>query len=314
MNTNFEKVPEGKGIVSFSIDEMLHQLERYKEGETDCLAKTGFEKLDDAISGYVKGELTVIGSRPGMGKTSFMLNQLVSVGHIQKVPVAYFSIELSMQLIMERITAILTGKRYFLGSIKKYEENDRKRITDVLEELKGSPIHFFDAPYCMIHDLCEEMRILADEKQVKVFFIDYLQAIRTVSKKGTIRDEELAYVLRKLKGFARENNVSVVLNSTLSRSVETRGGDKRPMLADLRESGHIEQMADKVMFIYRPEYYNITEDEKGQSLLGTSEIIVAKNSRGPLENFRLRFDMMTGNFRNEIDLDKIDFNDLRDVF
>ena len=127
-----------------------------------------------------------------------------------------------------------------------------------------------------------------------------------------MRDEELAYILRKLKKVAKDNDCCVVLTSTLSRSVETRGGDKRPMLSDLRESGSIEQLADKVFFIYRPEYYNITEDEKGRSLMGKTDIIVAKNNRGPLTIATLNFNLAQGVFTSEIDLDKINFKDFGD--
>lgn len=300
-------VPDGKGIVSFTIDDMLHYLENFRKGETDTLAKTGFTKLDETIYGYLKGEITIIGARPGMGKSSFLINQILKIGHEQKVPVAFFSLELSRHLVMDRVTSQIAGKRFVLGSLNKYSSEEQQTLTEVLKQLREDPIYFYDAPYCQIQDLLDQMSQLVNEKQVKVFFIDYLQAIRSHPKKGTIRDEEMAFILRKIKAWALENNAAVVISSTLSRAVETRGGDKKPCLSDLRESGHIELMADKVLFVYRPAYYNITEDERGNSLLHRAEIIVAKNSRGPMEEIHLTFDPFTGNFRNDINIDEIDF-------
>jgi replicative DNA helicase len=314
MSDNLNITPQGNGIIPFSVNDMLEQLELFKHGQNECLARTGFDALDAVISGYVKDEVTVIAARPGMGASAFMINQLLSVGDFQKVPAAFFSLQLSKHLVMERLVSILTGKYFYLGSVKKYTEEEIARIMKVMADISTSPLYFFDSPQCMITDLTDEMQKLYDEKGVKVFFIDYLQLIRSSLKKGTLRDEELGYVMNKLKAFAKQNRVSVVLNSTLSRAVETRGGDKRPMLSDLRESGAIELVADKVLFIYRPSYYNITEDERGNSLLGRAEIIVSKNLRGPMDTINLHFDPFSVNFRSEIDLNKIDFNEMINPF
>ena len=299
-------------IKGFTVDDMIVSFDNLFNGSGETVAKTGFEKLDSIIGGYIKGELVVIGSRPGMGNSSFLLNQLLRITEKQNVPAAFYSLQLSKVMILERLVSIKCQIHFNLFKIQQLNENKKAEIREALLEIKKAPLFFYDSADCMIHDLYDQMLNDIKENGVKLFFIDYLQLINSVRKKGSMRDEELAYILRKLKKVAKDNDCCVVLTSTLSRSVETRGGDKRPMLSDLRESGSIEQLADKVFFIYRPEYYNITEDEKGRSLMGKTDIIVAKNNRGPLTIATLNFNLAQGVFTSEIDLDKINFKDFGD--
>jgi replicative DNA helicase len=299
-------------IKGFTVDDMIETFDNLFNGSGETIANTGFEKLDDIIGGYIKGELVVIGSRPGMGNSSFLLNQLLSITEKQNVAAAFYSLQLSKEMILERLVSIKCKINFNLFKIQQLNEKQQSEIREALLEIKKAPLFFYDSSDCMINDLYNQMLNDIKVNGVKLFFIDYLQLINSIRKRGTMREEELSYILRKLKKVAKDNDSCVVITSTLSRSVETRGGDKRPMLSDLRESGSIEQMADKVFFIYRSEYYNITEDEKGKSLIGKTEIMVAKNNRGPLANVILNFNLEHGVFSSEIDLDKINFKNFGD--
>ncbi len=310
MNENETTPIVSTTIKGFTVDDMIESFDNLFNGSGEMIAKTGFEKLDEIIGGYIKGELVVIGSRPGMGNSSFLLNQLLSITEKQNVPIAFYSLQLSKEMILERLVSIKCQINFNLFKIQQLNEKKQAEIREALLEIKKCPLFFYDSGDCMINDLYDQMLNDIKVNGVKLFFIDYLQLINSVRKRGSLREEELSYILRKLKKVAKDNECCVVLTSTLSRSVETRGGDKRPMLSDLRESGSIEQMADKVFFIYRAEYYNITEDEMGKSLLGKTNIIVAKNNRGPLTVATLNFNLANGVFSPEIDLDKINFKDL----
>ena len=308
---------ETKGIVDstikgFSVGDMIQSFDDLLTGSGDVIAKTGFNKLDDAIGGYMKGELVIIGARPGMGKSSFVINQVLEVAEKQNIPTSFYSLQLNKEMILERLVSMKCLIHFSNFNIQKLNDKKKTDIKEALKKIQTSPLFFYDASDCMIHDLYDAMLLDIKERGVKLFYIDYLQLINSVRKKGTLRDEELSYILRKLKKVAKENGCCVVLTSSLSRSVETRGGDKRPMLGDLRESGSIELLADKVIFLYRPEYYNITEDERGNSLLGKMEIIISKNNRGPAETVSLNFNLAQGVFSNPIDLDKIDYDKLGD--
>jgi replicative DNA helicase len=261
-----------------------------KEGLTGIAS--GFSALDRITSGWQPTELTILAARPGMGKTAFVVSALrnaaVDFGHA----VAIFSLEMSSVQLVNRLIsaeAEIEGEKIRKGSLEPYEwEQLHKKIG----KLTTAPIFIDDTPALSILELRAKCRRLKAQNDIKLVVIDYLQLMTGDSGgKGGIgnREQEIASISRALKNLAKELNVPVIALSQLSRAVETRGGDKRPQLSDLRESGSIEQDADMVMFLYRPEYYKITEDEAGNSVVGMGEVIIAKNRSGSLDTVQLKF-------------------------
>lgn len=251
------------------------------------LIKTGFEDYDEEFGGLVKGEFVVIGARPGMGKTQFMVNLCTNIA-AQNKPVAFISLELSRFLISNR----------FIGNISKvssqkllkaeFNEQEDFNIKAAGLKLHNLPVFVYDQYLSSVFNIIERCRKLVQENKVEAIFIDYFQLISANNKKYN-REAELAFISRELKKLAKELNVAIVASSQLSRNVENRpGGSKRPMLADLRESGAIEQDADKVIFLYRPEYYGIEVDENNEPTRYAMEVIMAKNKSGSLETIKLR--------------------------
>ncbi|HNY55594.1 MAG: DnaB-like helicase C-terminal domain-containing protein, partial [Chitinophagales bacterium] len=169
-------------------------------------------------------------------------------------------------------------------------------LRDKVEKLSMSPIYINDQPAINIYELRAQCRRLQNAHGIKMVIIDYLQLMSGGGDKGMNREQEISSISRSLKGLAKELNIPVIALSQLNRSVETRGGDKKPQLSDLRESGSIEQDADMVMFLYRPEYYNLNEGQDGASLKGVSEIIIAKHRNGPTGSVELRFNKNFGRF------------------
>ncbi|MEQ9298985.1 MAG: replicative DNA helicase [Cyclobacteriaceae bacterium] len=234
---------------------------------------------------------------------SAMRNAAVDFNH----PVAIFSLEMSsIQLVNRLISAEseLDSEKIKKGDLKDYEW---EQLVHKTHKLTNAPIFIDDTPGLSILELRAKCRRLKAQHDVRLIIIDYLQLMSGDSGKGGgNREQEIASISRALKGIAKELSVPVLALSQLSRAVETRGGDKRPQLSDLRESGSIEQDADMVMFLYRPEYYGITEDENGMPTNGTGEVIIAKHRNGSLENVQLKF---IGRFTKFADLDIATGND-----
>lgn len=251
------------------------------------MIKTGFEDYDNLLGGLIKGEFTVIGGRPGMGKTQFIVNLCTNIASIGK-PVAYISLELSNFLIANRFIGNISkvsSQHLLKGDLK---DQDAFNVKDAVRKLDRLPIFIHDQYNSSIFSIMERCRELTEENKVEVIFIDYLQLVNANFKKYN-REMELSYISRELKKLAKELNISIVAASQLSRNVENRpGGYKRPQLADLRESGAIEQDADKVIFLYRPEYYGIEVDENNEPTRYVMEVIVAKNKSGGLETIKLQ--------------------------
>ncbi|MBL0330060.1 MAG: AAA family ATPase [Bacteroidetes bacterium] len=248
---------------------------------------TGFTDLDRILMGLPKGELIVIGARPAMGKTAFMVSIMANLIE-SKRPMAYFSIENSAQQILMRLLSVFMEMPAFLIASK---ENTPSQIDEILFRTKaiGEANVTVEDTCFSIDDIISQVDYLVKEKKIELVFIDYLQLIKVKSRRENNREADISKVCRELKALARKYNIAVVVSSQLSRAVETRGGDKRPQLSDLRESGAIEQDADKVLFIHRPEYYNITEDEYGTDTRGMAEIIIAKNREGVVDSAKLNF-------------------------
>ena len=268
--------------------------------------ETGFTKLDALTSGWQPSDLIIIAARPGMGKTAFVISMAKNMAIDFNHPVALFSLEMSsVQLITRMISSEtgLTSEKLRKGNLEAHEW---EQLNVKVKKLSDAPIFIDDTPSLSIFDLRAKARRLVSQHGVKIIVIDYLQLMTaggSAGKGGGNREQEISMISRNLKALAKELNVPVIALSQLSRAVETRGGSKRPLLSDLRESGAIEQDADIVSFIFRPEYYGVTEwdDDDHTPCEGQGEFIVAKHRNGGLDNIRLKF---TGHLAKFSDLDE----------
>jgi len=267
---------------------------------------TGFTKLDRLTSGWQPSDLIIIAARPGMGKTALTLTMARNIAVDSNIPVAFFSLEMSsVQLITRLISSEtnLSSEKLRTGKLEKHEW---EQLNVKVKTLEKAPLFIDDTPSLSIFDLRAKARRLASQYGIKMIMIDYLQLMTAGgSQKGGNREQEISTISRNLKALAKELAIPVIALSQLSRAVETRGGSKRPLLSDLRESGAIEQDADIVSFIYRPEYYKIDEwdDDDRSPTEGQGEFIVAKHRNGGLENIRLKFIGHLGKFDNLDDFD-----------
>ncbi len=254
---------------------------------------SGFPDLDRITSGWQKSDLIILAARPAMGKTAFALSMARNIAVDFNKPVAVFSLEMSaVQLVTRLISSEteLSADKLKRGDLKSYEW---QQLNTKINKLADAKIFIDDTPALSVFELRAKCRRLKQQHDIQMVFIDYLQ-LMTVGggKDGKIgnRENEISTISRSLKALAKELDVPVLALSQLSRAVETRGGSKKPILSDLRESGAIEQDADLVLFIYRAEYYKIdTFDEDNASTKGVAEIIIAKHRNGPVGEVRLRF-------------------------
>lgn len=262
---------------------------------------SGFEKLDELTSGWQPSDLIIVAARPGMGKTALTLSMARNIAVDQSIPVAFFSLEMSSVQLITRLISSETGLSSEKLRTGKLEQHEWEQLNVKVKDLEKAPLFIDDTPSLSIFDLRAKARRLASQHGIKMIVIDYLQLMTAGgSQKGGNREQEISTISRNLKALAKELDVPVIALSQLSRAVETRGGSKRPLLSDLRESGAIEQDADIVSFIYRPEYYKIEEwdDEERTPTAGQAEFIVAKHRNGGLENIRLKFIGELGKFDN----------------
>ncbi|MFP4846355.1 replicative DNA helicase [Winogradskyella sp. PE311] len=267
---------------------------------------SGFDKLDKLTSGWQPSDLIIVAARPGMGKTAFTLTMARNVAVNSNIPVAFFSLEMSSVQLITRLISSETGLSSEKLRTGKLEKHEWEQLNVKVKTLEKAPLFIDDTPSLSIFDLRAKARRLASQYGIKMIMIDYLQLMTAGgSQKGGNREQEISTISRNLKALAKELEIPVIALSQLSRAVETRGGSKRPLLSDLRESGAIEQDADIVSFIYRPEYYKIDEwdDEERSPTEGQGEFIVAKHRNGGLESIRLKFIGHLGKFDNLDDFD-----------
>ncbi len=265
---------------------------------------TGFHLLDKITSGWQPSDLIIIAARPGMGKTAFVLsmarNIAIDFGH----PVAIFSLEMASVQLITRLISSETGLSSEKLRTGKLEKHEWEQLSIKVKNLEKAPLFIDDSPSLSIFDLRAKSRRLASQHGIKLIIVDYLQLMTaggSNGKGGGNREQEISTISRNLKALAKELEVPVIALSQLSRAVETRSTtSKRPLLSDLRESGAIEQDADIVSFIYRPEYYKLDEwdDEEASPTAGQAEFIIAKHRNGSLENIRLKFIGNLGKFDN----------------
>ena len=251
---------------------------------------TGFRDLDKLTSGWQRSDMIVIAARPAMGKTAFVLSMARNTAVDYGMGVAVFSLEMSSVQLVKRL--ISSESRISAEKLRKGDlrEDEFIQLHARINKLSTAPIFIDDTPGISVFDLRAKCRRLKMLHNIELIIIDYLQLMTAGGTKGPgNREQEISTISRSIKEIAKELNVPIIALSQLSRSVESRGGDKRPLLSDLRESGAIEQDADIVSFIYRPEYYGLIENENGESNQGVGEIIVAKHRNGALDTVRLKF-------------------------
>ena len=260
----------------------------HKDGLTGT--PSGFIALDRLTSGWQKADLIIIAARPGMGKTAFMLSALRNAAIDHNYPVAIFSLEMAALQLANRLIASeaeLESDKIRKGNLADHEW---QQLIHKTAQLSQAPIYIDDTPALSVFELRAKSRRLKAKHDVQLIVVDYLQLMSGETTRGSgNREQEIAHISRALKSLAKELNVPIIALSQLSRAVETRGGNKKPLLSDLRESGSIEQDADMVLFLYRPEYYGITEDEIGNPTQGLAEVVVAKHRNGSLDSAMLRF-------------------------
>ena len=282
-----------------------YEMLRTAAARTDGLSglASGFHKLDKMTSGWQNSDLIIIAARPAMGKTAFVLSMAKNIAVNNKVPVALFSLEMSnVQLVNRLIVNVceIPGEKIKSGQLAPYEWG---QLDYKIKELYDAPLYVDDTPSLSVFELRTKARRLVREHDVKIIIIDYLQLMNASGMSFGSRQEEVSTISLSLNGLAKELNIPIIALSQLNRGVENREGvdGKRPQLSDLRESGAIEQDADMVCFIHRPEYYKIYTDEKGNDLHGMAEIIIAKHRNGAVGDVLLRFRGEFARFQNPED-------------
>lgn len=252
---------------------------------------SGYYKLDKITSGWQPSDLIIIAGRPAMGKTSFALSMALNIATQRKEPIGFFSLEMSNEQLASRLISNaceIDGSKILSRQLLP-DEWDRldKRVNIILD----TPLYLDDTPGLSIYDLQAKARRMVRENGVKIIMVDYLQMLNANGMRFSNKQEEVSKITECLKNLAKELNIPVVALSQLNRGVENREGleGKRPRLSDLRESGAIEQFADVVIFVHRPEYYRIYTDDNGQDLHGMAQIIIAKHRKGATGDVLLTF-------------------------
>ena len=284
--------------------QMIEQL--YDKKQTVTGVPSGFKELDELTTGLQKSDLIIIGGRPSMGKTAFSLNIAQHVGVNMKEPVAVFSLEMSKEQLAFRMLcseAMVDSNNIRKGFIKK---DDWHKLTNAAGKLADSPIFIDDSSAISVLEMRAKARRLKVEHGLSLIIVDYLQLMRGRGS-AERREQEISEISRSLKGLAKELRVPVIALSQLNRGVETRTGTKRPTLADLRESGAIEQDADVIIFLYRDEVYNKDSNENK----GRAEIIVSKQRNGPTGTINLSFISHCTRF---VDYSDREYHDIDEAF
>lgn len=287
-----------KNIVSYQIEgvgnihtEIVHRSIELFHSQKKSGVPTGLKLVDNVTNGWQESDLIILAGRPSMGKTATAICMALHPALEENIPIGIFSLEMSKTQLVSRMQSILSGVN--VGRIVKkqlgFEEIEAIEVK--ARKLKQAPIYIDDTPSITIQEFKGKARKMVKEMGCKMIIVDYLQLMRSGIKTHS-REHEIAEISRSLKAVAKELNVPVMALSQLSRAVESRGGDKKPLLSDLRESGQIEQDADMVCFCYRPEYYEIENYQVGNSTFETNGLfmlIVAKHRNGELGEIPLKF-------------------------
>lgn len=296
--------------INMVIKEAIREIEEAGKREDALVGiPSGFTRLDRLTSGWQKSELVIIAARPSMGKTAFALSMArnMAIDHGKKV--AIFSCEMSsIQLVNRLIIAEtdISGDKIRNGRLT---EEEWKQLDTRIKKLVQAPIFIDDTPAISIFELRAKCRRLMAQHKLDIVIVDYLQLMSGPDNAGS-REQEVSNISRSLKSIAKELNVPIIALSQLNRSVEMRGGTKRPLLSDLRESGAIEQDADMVVFIHRQEKFGLLTFDDGSSTKGIAEIILAKNRNGPVDDVKLRFREEKAQF---VDIDDFDIDAVPEI-
>lgn len=283
------------------INSAMEQIEAAGKRESGLSGlQTGFHNLDKLTSGWQNSDLIIIAARPAMGKTAFVLSMAKNMAVDYNTPVAIFSLEMSnLQLVNRLISNVceIEGEKIKSGRLSRQEW---EQLNSRVRSLFSAPLYVDDSPSLSILELRTKARRLVKEHGVKIIIIDYLQLMNATGMKFGSREQEVSMISRSLKQLAKELNIPVIALSQLSRKVEERNdGNKRPQLSDLRESGAIEQDADIVCFIHRPEYYTrSTTDAEDRDIRGMAEFIVAKHRSGSVDDIEMTFVARFARFQN----------------
>ncbi len=305
------EVNQSRGTEGFTrVKELMYEaMERIEQlhlaGESVTGVPSGFRDLDEITAGFQPSELIIIAARPSMGKTAFVLNIAQNAALDAKTPVAFFSLEMSKQSLLQRMLtseARVDAQRLRKGKLRDDEFVQLGRAAGLLSQ---APVWIDDTPAISLLEMRSKARRLKAENDIGMIVVDYLQ-LMVGPPSSENRQQEISTISRSLKALARELRVPVVALSQLSRAPEQRAGDnKRPQLSDLRESGAIEQDADVVMFLYRQEYYDVLEgkdpnipDKDGKTSAGMAEVIIGKQRNGPTGNVNLFFNRQYTRFEN----------------
>lgn len=294
--------------ISSVIDEARNRMILAAKSDGSSGVASGFHSLDKITSGWQRSDLIIIAARPAMGKTAFVLSMAKNIAVNSRIPVAVFSLEMSnVQLVNRLIMNVcqLEGEKIKNGQLA---DSEWQRFDRDINILLDSPIYIDDTPSLSIFELRSKARRLVREHHIRCLIIDYLQLMNASGMSFQSREQEVSIISRSLKGLAKELDIPIIALSQLNRLVEGRTGyeGKRPQLSDLRESGAIEQDADMVCFIHRPEYYKIYADNEGNSVIGLAEIIIAKHRNGATDNVQLKFKSEYAKFLNKDDYDADD--------
>ena len=294
------------------IEEAFKRMEKAAKNDGSISGiPSGFHDLDKITSGWQTPDLIIIAARPAMGKTAFVLSMAKNMAVDRNIPIAVFSLEMSnVQLVNRLIMNVceIEGDKIKTGKMSK---EDQKRLNTKINIMKGKPLYMDDTPSLSIFELRSKARKLVRERGVRMIIIDYLQLMNAQGSSFGSREQEVSIISRSLKALAKELDIPIIALSQLNRGVESRQGveGKTPQLSDLRESGAIEQDADMVCFIHRPEYYHLYNDDKtGKDLRGLAQIIIAKHRNGATDSIWLRFRGKYAKFQNEDEA--IDENEL----
>ena len=268
---------------------VIQEAAKNKDGLTGV--PSGYHKLDDKTSGWQASDLVIIAGRPAMGKTSFALSMAKNIAADFKRPMAFFSLEMSNTQLVNRLLSNcceIQGSKILNGQL---QPDEWERMDKRLNTLLGAPLYVDDTPGLSVFELRTKARRLVREHNIELIMIYYLQLMNANGMRFSSRQEEVSTISRSLKQLAKELNIPILALSQLNRGVESREGleGKRPQLSDLRESGAIEQDADMVIFVHRPEYYHIYQDDNGNDLRGMAQIIIAKHRKGATGDVLLTF-------------------------
>ena len=252
---------------------------------------TGFAALDKVTAGFQPADMVILAARPGMGKTAFVLSMARNTAVEHNKPVAVFSLEMSSLQLTNRLISSeteLDSEKLKKGNLQDHEW---QQLHSKINRLSDAPIYIDDTPALSVFEFRAKARRLKQKHNIEMIIIDYLQLMTVGGSSGVgNREQEISTISRSIKSIAKELNIPIIALSQLSRAVETRGGSKKPMLSDLRESGAIEQDADMVMFIYRPSYYDLDQDEDGNVIPEDyAEVHIAKHRNGSLQTVPLKF-------------------------